>query len=181
MLFCTAPNLVFACKISLLLAWILIDRFSSYGKLHIWLKYMSIYFHLHMQVTGQDLNLVPRCRRVYSHAHDYHINSISNNRLATFLILWISDQACNFDSCSVVLLAPNYYTFTLLIYLPFSSVYACICVSLLICALFPVWVLWTYNTTSVYFQIMSMKLISCSHVVLHPVTGRHTYQQMICE
>ncbi|KAB8086527.1 hypothetical protein EE612_009860 [Oryza sativa] len=30
-------------------------------------------------VTGQDLNLVPRCRRVYSHAHDYHINSISNN------------------------------------------------------------------------------------------------------
>uniref|UniRef100_A0A0E0CI61 Serine/threonine-protein phosphatase 2A 55 kDa regulatory subunit B n=1 Tax=Oryza meridionalis TaxID=40149 RepID=A0A0E0CI61_9ORYZ len=31
------------------------------------------------KVTGQDLNLVPRCRRVYSHAHDYHINSISNN------------------------------------------------------------------------------------------------------
>ncbi|CAL4889084.1 unnamed protein product [Urochloa decumbens] len=30
-------------------------------------------------VTGQDLNHVPRCRRVYAHAHDYHINSISNN------------------------------------------------------------------------------------------------------
>jgi len=32
-----------------------------------------------MQVTGQDLNHVARCRRVYAHAHDYHINSISNN------------------------------------------------------------------------------------------------------
>ncbi|CAL4889086.1 unnamed protein product [Urochloa decumbens] len=31
------------------------------------------------KVTGQDLNHVPRCRRVYAHAHDYHINSISNN------------------------------------------------------------------------------------------------------
>ncbi|XP_003571753.3 serine/threonine protein phosphatase 2A 55 kDa regulatory subunit B beta isoform isoform X2 [Brachypodium distachyon] len=30
-------------------------------------------------VTGQDLNPVARCRRVYAHAHDYHINSISNN------------------------------------------------------------------------------------------------------
>ncbi|KAG8058498.1 hypothetical protein GUJ93_ZPchr0002g25263 [Zizania palustris] len=30
-------------------------------------------------VTGQDLNHVARCRRVYAHAHDYHINSISNN------------------------------------------------------------------------------------------------------
>ncbi|KAL6888219.1 hypothetical protein ACP4OV_009245 [Aristida adscensionis] len=30
-------------------------------------------------VTGEDLNHVARCRRVYSHAHDYHINSISNN------------------------------------------------------------------------------------------------------
>jgi len=31
-------------------------------------------------VTGQELNPVARCRRVYAHAHDYHINSISNNR-----------------------------------------------------------------------------------------------------
>ncbi|PUZ74740.1 hypothetical protein GQ55_1G089800 [Panicum hallii var. hallii] len=31
------------------------------------------------KVTGQDLNHVARCRRVYAHAHDYHINSISNN------------------------------------------------------------------------------------------------------
>ncbi|KAM3192084.1 hypothetical protein ACQJBY_069372 [Aegilops geniculata] len=30
-------------------------------------------------VTSQDVNLVARCRRVYAHAHDYHINSISNN------------------------------------------------------------------------------------------------------
>ncbi|KAM3227515.1 hypothetical protein ACQJBY_059348 [Aegilops geniculata] len=30
-------------------------------------------------VTGQELNPVARCRRVYAHAHDYHINSISNN------------------------------------------------------------------------------------------------------
>ncbi|KAJ8644948.1 hypothetical protein MRB53_006696 [Persea americana] len=30
-------------------------------------------------VTSQETNLVPRCRRIYSHAHDYHINSISNN------------------------------------------------------------------------------------------------------
>ncbi|MBA0812245.1 hypothetical protein Gohar_026229, partial [Gossypium harknessii] len=31
-------------------------------------------------VTSQETNLVARCRRVYAHAHDYHINSISNNR-----------------------------------------------------------------------------------------------------
>uniref|UniRef100_A0A0D9VDX5 Serine/threonine-protein phosphatase 2A 55 kDa regulatory subunit B n=1 Tax=Leersia perrieri TaxID=77586 RepID=A0A0D9VDX5_9ORYZ len=30
-------------------------------------------------VTSQDLNHVARCRRVYAHAHDYHINSISTN------------------------------------------------------------------------------------------------------
>ncbi|XP_071711176.1 serine/threonine protein phosphatase 2A 55 kDa regulatory subunit B beta isoform-like isoform X2 [Rutidosis leptorrhynchoides] len=30
-------------------------------------------------VTSNETNLVPRCRRVYAHAHDYHINSISNN------------------------------------------------------------------------------------------------------
>ncbi|GMI82123.1 hypothetical protein like AT1G17720 [Hibiscus trionum] len=30
-------------------------------------------------VTSQETNLVARCRRVYVHAHDYHINSISNN------------------------------------------------------------------------------------------------------
>ncbi|KAA3479272.1 Serine/threonine phosphatase 2A 55 kDa regulatory subunit B beta-like protein [Gossypium australe] len=30
-------------------------------------------------VTSQETNLVARCRRVYAHAHDYHINSISNN------------------------------------------------------------------------------------------------------
>ncbi|MBA0623090.1 hypothetical protein Godav_008580 [Gossypium davidsonii] len=32
-------------------------------------------------VTSQETNLVARCRRVYAHAHDYHINSVSNNRL----------------------------------------------------------------------------------------------------
>ncbi|XP_022721508.1 serine/threonine protein phosphatase 2A 55 kDa regulatory subunit B beta isoform isoform X3 [Durio zibethinus] len=31
------------------------------------------------KVTSQETNLVARCRRVYAHAHDYHINSISNN------------------------------------------------------------------------------------------------------
>ncbi|GMI73045.1 hypothetical protein like AT1G17720 [Hibiscus trionum] len=30
-------------------------------------------------VTSQETNLLARCRRVYGHAHDYHINSISNN------------------------------------------------------------------------------------------------------
>ncbi|XXG49199.1 hypothetical protein AAC387_Pa02g3447 [Persea americana] len=30
-------------------------------------------------VVGHETNLVPRCRRIYAHAHDYHINSISNN------------------------------------------------------------------------------------------------------
>ncbi|KAK9109009.1 hypothetical protein Sjap_017069 [Stephania japonica] len=34
--------------------------------------------HLPM-IVSHDTNLVPRCRRVYAHAHDYHINSISNN------------------------------------------------------------------------------------------------------
>ncbi|KAF2556178.1 hypothetical protein F2Q68_00013595 [Brassica cretica] len=31
------------------------------------------------EVTSQETNLVARCRRVYAHAHDYHINSISNS------------------------------------------------------------------------------------------------------
>ncbi|MFQ6630143.1 hypothetical protein Gotur_006535, partial [Gossypium turneri] len=31
-------------------------------------------------VTSQETNLVARCRLVYGHAHDYHINFISNNR-----------------------------------------------------------------------------------------------------
>ncbi|KAL0425000.1 UNVERIFIED_CONTAM: Serine/threonine protein phosphatase 2A regulatory subunit B beta isoform [Sesamum radiatum] len=30
-------------------------------------------------VTSSETSLVARCRRVYAHAHDYHINSISNN------------------------------------------------------------------------------------------------------
>ncbi|CAL9773113.1 unnamed protein product [Musa acuminata subsp. burmannicoides] len=34
---------------------------------------------LPMVVTSQDTNPIARCRRIYAHAHDYHINSISNN------------------------------------------------------------------------------------------------------
>ncbi|THU45296.1 hypothetical protein C4D60_Mb02t16340 [Musa balbisiana] len=30
-------------------------------------------------VTSQETSLIARCRRIYAHAHDYHINSISNN------------------------------------------------------------------------------------------------------
>uniref|UniRef100_A0A453F0J1 Serine/threonine-protein phosphatase 2A 55 kDa regulatory subunit B n=1 Tax=Aegilops tauschii subsp. strangulata TaxID=200361 RepID=A0A453F0J1_AEGTS len=30
-------------------------------------------------VTSQETSLAANCRRVYAHAHDYHINSISNN------------------------------------------------------------------------------------------------------
>ncbi|KAF8388848.1 hypothetical protein HHK36_025528 [Tetracentron sinense] len=36
---------------------------------------------LHLPVVAShETSLVPRCRRIYAHAHDYHINSISNNR-----------------------------------------------------------------------------------------------------
>ncbi|KAL5713444.1 hypothetical protein ACHQM5_015516 [Ranunculus cassubicifolius] len=35
--------------------------------------------HLPVVTVGHETNLVPRCRRVYAHAHDYHINSISTN------------------------------------------------------------------------------------------------------
>ncbi|XP_026449565.1 serine/threonine protein phosphatase 2A 55 kDa regulatory subunit B beta isoform-like isoform X1 [Papaver somniferum] len=35
--------------------------------------------HLPVVIVGQETNLVPRCRRVFAHAHDYHINSIANN------------------------------------------------------------------------------------------------------
>ncbi|AQK59698.1 Serine/threonine protein phosphatase 2A 55 kDa regulatory subunit B beta isoform [Zea mays] len=45
-------------------------------------------------VTGQEFTHVARSRRVYAHAHDYHINSISNNRLVSFMILWISNKIC---------------------------------------------------------------------------------------
>ncbi|KAM5565996.1 hypothetical protein ABKV19_019808 [Rosa sericea] len=31
------------------------------------------------KVTSPETSLLARCRRVYAHAHDYHINSISNN------------------------------------------------------------------------------------------------------
>ncbi|PSR96903.1 Serine/threonine protein like [Actinidia chinensis var. chinensis] len=35
---------------------------------------------LHLPVvTSHETSLMARCRRVYAHAHDYHINSISNN------------------------------------------------------------------------------------------------------
>ncbi|GJR89218.1 hypothetical protein Tco_0213229 [Tanacetum coccineum] len=45
----------------------------------------EVWFHLvvtpkgNIAVTSNETNLVARCRRVYAHAHDYHINSISNN------------------------------------------------------------------------------------------------------
>ncbi|XP_040998445.1 serine/threonine protein phosphatase 2A 55 kDa regulatory subunit B beta isoform-like isoform X3 [Juglans microcarpa x Juglans regia] len=31
-------------------------------------------------VNSHETSLVAKCRRIYAHAHDYHINSISNNR-----------------------------------------------------------------------------------------------------
>nr|KJB54713.1 hypothetical protein B456_009G046000 [Gossypium raimondii] len=34
---------------------------------------------LRLPVTSLETNLMARCRRIYAHAHDYHINSISNN------------------------------------------------------------------------------------------------------
>ncbi|RVX17084.1 Serine/threonine protein phosphatase 2A 55 kDa regulatory subunit B beta isoform [Vitis vinifera] len=36
-------------------------------------------------VSSPETSLVARCRRVYAHAHDYHINSISNNRAQLFV------------------------------------------------------------------------------------------------
>ncbi|CAL0322541.1 unnamed protein product [Lupinus luteus] len=35
--------------------------------------------HFPVVVTSHETSPVARCRRVYAHAHDYHINSISNN------------------------------------------------------------------------------------------------------
>ncbi|WOL08187.1 serine/threonine protein phosphatase [Canna indica] len=35
--------------------------------------------HLPVVVTSQETSHVARCRKIYAHAHDYHINSISNN------------------------------------------------------------------------------------------------------
>ncbi|OVA11772.1 Protein phosphatase 2A [Macleaya cordata] len=35
--------------------------------------------HLPVVVASHETSLVARCRRIYAHAHDYHINSISNN------------------------------------------------------------------------------------------------------
>jgi serine/threonine-protein phosphatase 2A regulatory subunit B len=57
-------------------------------------------------VTSQETSLAANCRRVYAHAHDYHINSISNNSDAETFIsaddlrinLWnleISNQSFN--------------------------------------------------------------------------------------
>ncbi|KAK5830091.1 hypothetical protein PVK06_013885 [Gossypium arboreum] len=57
-------------------------------------------------VTSLETNLMARCRRIYAHAHDYHINSISSNSDGETFIsaddlrinLWnmeISDQSFN--------------------------------------------------------------------------------------
>ncbi|XP_068647255.1 serine/threonine protein phosphatase 2A 55 kDa regulatory subunit B beta isoform-like isoform X1 [Aristolochia californica] len=35
--------------------------------------------HLPVVVASHETSLIARCRRIYAHAHDYHINSISNN------------------------------------------------------------------------------------------------------
>ncbi|WVZ69833.1 hypothetical protein U9M48_018559 [Paspalum notatum var. saurae] len=37
------------------------------------------FLRLPVVVTSQETSLAASCRRVYAHAHDYHINSISNN------------------------------------------------------------------------------------------------------
>ncbi|XP_059640818.1 serine/threonine protein phosphatase 2A 55 kDa regulatory subunit B beta isoform-like isoform X3 [Cornus florida] len=39
----------------------------------------NLSLHLPVVVTSDETSLVARCRRIYAHAHDYHINSISNN------------------------------------------------------------------------------------------------------
>ncbi|GLT57620.1 hypothetical protein SLA2020_305800 [Shorea laevis] len=39
----------------------------------------SASLHLPVVATSHETSLVARCRRIYAHAHDYHINSISNN------------------------------------------------------------------------------------------------------
>ena len=54
----------------------------------------------HMQVTSLEASPVARCRRVYAHAHDYHINSISNNRsvilyIEFFLLYGIPFALCH--------------------------------------------------------------------------------------
>jgi hypothetical protein len=58
-----------------------------------------------IQLTSSEISLVPRCRRIYAHAHDYHINSISNNRCihlfhrCTTLIFtyYVFNIPCHFD------------------------------------------------------------------------------------
>ncbi|MQL70964.1 hypothetical protein Taro_003291 [Colocasia esculenta] len=48
---------------------------------------------LHLPVVvGHETSLVPRCRRVYAHAHDYHINSISTNR--SNLVVFVETIIC---------------------------------------------------------------------------------------
>ncbi|KAF6138191.1 hypothetical protein GIB67_011031 [Kingdonia uniflora] len=51
-------------------------------------------------VASHETSLVPRCRRIYAHAHDYHINSISNNRCrkAFYLTLYYSNDGETFIS-----------------------------------------------------------------------------------
>ncbi|MCO5582921.1 hypothetical protein L7F22_036824 [Adiantum nelumboides] len=62
--------------------------------------------HLPMVVCSNEVTHIARCRRIYTHAHDYHINSISTNSDAETFIsaddlrinLWnleISDQSFN--------------------------------------------------------------------------------------
>ncbi|KAI5070495.1 hypothetical protein GOP47_0014838 [Adiantum capillus-veneris] len=62
--------------------------------------------HLPTVVSSNEITHVARCRRIYTHAHDYHINSISNNSDGETYIsaddlrinLWnmeVSDQSFN--------------------------------------------------------------------------------------
>ncbi|KAK2416544.1 serine/threonine protein phosphatase 2A 55 kDa regulatory subunit B beta isoform [Trifolium repens] len=52
-----------------------------------------------IQVISHETSLVARCRRVYAHAHDYHINSISNNRVNLAFVVFIN-QDINIILCS---------------------------------------------------------------------------------
>ncbi|KAK2438084.1 serine/threonine protein phosphatase 2A 55 kDa regulatory subunit B beta isoform [Trifolium repens] len=52
-----------------------------------------------IQVSSHETSLVARCRRVYAHAHDYHINSISNNRVNLAFVVFIN-QDINIILCS---------------------------------------------------------------------------------
>lgn len=80
----------FFCKIRFLFLEIINPEAVRFDIIESWNGFIRFSFNTFcmcgIQVSSHETSLMARCRRVYAHAHDYHINSISNNRCVSYLM-----------------------------------------------------------------------------------------------